>query len=184
MAKNFSYKILETKPLTEGADFILSLRSKNKGFSRKRALATLSKTNTTCVCCGVVGTKFCLGEDKSGGKHWDLYTEDNIALSLDHILPKAKGGTNHISNLQIMCLECNNLKMHFPERIEGYKKLLDLLKGKSIQIELKLSKRPYLRFDYWKQLSGEIFWQVKEYFDEESIWDEDCGWLYTYYFKH
>jgi 5-methylcytosine-specific restriction endonuclease McrA len=54
---------------------------------------------------------------------WDLYTEDDIALSIDHITPKAKGGTNHLENLQLMCLECNNLKMHVPERIEGYSKL-------------------------------------------------------------
>jgi HNH endonuclease len=184
MAKHFNYKIIDSKPLKEGAEFILSLPVKKTGFNRKVALATLSLETTKCACCDVVGTKFCLGQDNAGGKHWDLYSDEGFALTIDHILPKANGGTNHISNLQIMCLECNNLKMHHPERIEGYKKLLELLKGTDLKVLITLTKVPFLRVGYWKQLSGEILSQIDMYFREESIFDEDCGWLYTYYFKH
>jgi hypothetical protein len=184
MAKNFSYKIIDTKPLKEGIEFILNIPNNKNRFNRKKAIAILANQNTTCVCCGVIGSKFCLGEDNSGGKHWDLYTDDDIALTIDHILPKARGGTNHISNLQIMCLECNNLKLHHPERIEGYKKLLDLMKDSGLEVLVTLKKVPYLRIGYWKQLSSDVFSQVQDYFHEEKIEDEDCGWLYTYYFKH
>jgi len=190
MAKNFSYKIIETKPLQEGIEFLLRIPEKKyiggKGnkFNRKVALATLAKTNTKCVCCGVEGTKFCLGQDRAGGLHWDLYTEDHIALSIDHIEPKANGGTNMVDNLQLMCLECNNLKMHFPERIEGYSKLLSLLKDSGLEVSVTIKKVPFLRIGYWKRIPNEILSQVSDFFKEESIEDEDCGWLYTYYFKH
>ena len=35
---------------------------------------------------------------------------DHDTLTADHIVPKAKGGTNTITNLQIACFECNQKK--------------------------------------------------------------------------
>lgn len=31
-------------------------------------------------------------------------------LTLDHIVPRVYGGTNELSNFQILCLSCNHLK--------------------------------------------------------------------------
>jgi hypothetical protein len=46
-----------------------------------------------------------------------------------------------------------------------------------------MGKTPFLRIGYWKQLDGAIFSQIEDYFHEVSLFDEDCGWLYSYYFK-
>lgn len=44
---------------------------------------------------------------KSCGK-----TDIETALTIDHIIPLAKGGSNEISNLQTLCQTCNQHKKH------------------------------------------------------------------------
>jgi len=61
----------------------------------------------TCVECGIAGTLVALGRDKGGGLHLDVYTDDFYPLTVDHILPKSKGGSDDLDNLQPMCCLCN-----------------------------------------------------------------------------
>jgi len=37
---------------------------------------------------------------------WDI----GEPLTLDHIVPKAKGGSNDPTNLRLSCFDCNNIK--------------------------------------------------------------------------
>lgn len=45
-------------------------------------------------------------------------SKDETSLEIDHIVPVARGGTNDIDNLQILCRECNRMK-HTDEWVGG-----------------------------------------------------------------
>ena len=76
------------------------------------------KRNTKCVSCGVEGTIFHLECHETGSNtrqpHLNLYgIDDNgneVLMTKDHIMPKSKGGKNHLSNYQTMCSRCNQKK--------------------------------------------------------------------------
>ena len=71
------------------------------------------KKGSICVNCGVEGTFFALERDKGGGIHLDLYgliDKEEVLITIDHIVPKSKGGVNKIINYQTMCKICNESK--------------------------------------------------------------------------
>jgi 5-methylcytosine-specific restriction endonuclease McrA len=67
-----------------------------------------------CACshpgCDKVGTRLVKRRDGGGGIHWDVFTADNTMMTIDHHIPKSKGGTNVISNLFPMCAPHNHKK--------------------------------------------------------------------------
>lgn len=74
---------------------------RNKGYS--------------CVVCGLTGTHTVLWKDhpEAKGIHADLvcYTDDGmVMMTIDHIIPKSKGGTDSLDNFQPMCYPCNHAK--------------------------------------------------------------------------
>ena len=48
--------------------------------------------------------------DNPERRHFNLYTEDNILMTKDHIKPKIAGGKDIVDNLQPMCSICNGEK--------------------------------------------------------------------------
>ena len=68
------------------------------GYELKEYL--LEKFSRRCVYCG----------------------KSNVPLNVEHIVPKARGGSNRVSNLAVACIECNQKK--------GAKPVEDFLKGK------------------------------------------------------
>lgn len=76
------------------------------------------KKSRKCVVCGRIGNIMSLdrfyAKSDIVSAHFNLYAEDEdgkfILMTQDHIIPRSKGGKNHISNLQTMCSECNNAK--------------------------------------------------------------------------
>jgi len=131
-------------------------------------LAELCATNTKCACCGVEGTKFMLGKATDGSLHWNLYTDNDIAFSLYHILPKVHVGFNHIDNMQLLCVRCNRFKSDKPYKIEIFKKLLDA--GLDVQIvslnSIRIGKGDKMPVGLFVELSQHL----KEYKDDMRLY--------------
>ena len=78
---------------------------------------TFKKYGTTCVKCGLEGQYFKLERPVNVEYktcHFNLYgiNEDGeeVMITKDHIVPRAKGGKNYLSNMQPMCMRCNEKK--------------------------------------------------------------------------
>lgn len=83
----------------------------------------MKRDNCTCQHCGKVGTVMLLERmmpSENNPKnirrepHFNLYhlTPDNklILLTIDHVVPKSKGGPDNIGNYQLLCEPCNRRK--------------------------------------------------------------------------
>lgn len=77
---------------------------------------------TTCVHCGRTGELVVYV-----GKKWVVTDKDFIALTLDHIKPKSKGGKNVFDNIQPLCYYCNSTKSnHTNEGLVLIKKVIKI----------------------------------------------------------
>jgi len=82
-----------------------------KMYSQRYQL--FASKGVTCVECGLAGAFFGLEKSKfqEGDRyHFNLYgirNGEEVLITKDHIMPKSKGGKNHLSNYQVMCFECN-----------------------------------------------------------------------------
>lgn len=70
-----------------------------------------------CVACGLIGTHMMLDMVTGDAQpHFNLYAEEDgrlVLMTKDHIVPKSKGGPNSLTNYQLMCCHCNNLKASY-----------------------------------------------------------------------
>lgn len=81
-------------------DYLSQIVKFKKSIAGQRALMTTSlrkkimeRDNYTCKYCGA-----------------SVYTEKNLLLEIDHIIPVSKGGLTAEDNLQTLCWKCNRKK--------------------------------------------------------------------------
>jgi len=98
MITYFGYKFVQEIPLTRLEE-----------FKDHRRLRVFYHKGCTCVNCGIVGTRLIQGDGR-GNLHWDIYADCGMALTVDHIIPKSKNGSDDLSNCQPMCAVCNQRK--------------------------------------------------------------------------
>lgn len=99
--KGSNYKIIEKITVPEAFERVKDGRIKSKRFS------TILQLEDHCVSCQMPVSYAALGRDAGGNLHWDLYSEQGVMMTIDHILPRSLGGPDHISNYQTMCRFCN-----------------------------------------------------------------------------
>jgi Mn-dependent DtxR family transcriptional regulator len=85
-ANQWANDVITYKALELGVDTLR--RSRNIGSSSRYAV--MHEAGFKCQCCGAKSEK-----------------DNEVTLHIDHIIPFSIGGTNHESNLQVLCLECN-----------------------------------------------------------------------------
>lgn len=74
------------------------------------------KRSPVCVKCGRIGNVFVAEKsvENDVSPHLNLYAKlpdgSMVLMTHDHIIPKSRGGANHISNAQTMCAPCNHKK--------------------------------------------------------------------------
>ena len=117
--------------LPHGKELIgfLPLSDLHDELSEHERLMIFHHKGTQCVACGRVGALLALGREtgqakytrkrKSHGRvHIDLYTDDFVLMTVDHIVPKAickqlgwtKEQMESLDNKQPMCDPCNGSK--------------------------------------------------------------------------
>ena len=120
--KTHRYNIIKTYTIDEikafgTKEFFTDPEFPERTVKLRRA-RILNQIGHQCVeeGCHLKDFHFGLGIDNGGGIHLDLYGYDEVGelamITLDHIVPKAKGGPNKKSNYQPMCKVHNEMKAH------------------------------------------------------------------------
>jgi HNH endonuclease len=75
-------------------------------------LQTFAAKGIVCVSCGLVGSYFIKEKATSNDKyfHLNFYTDCDMMMTKDHIIPKSKGGRDCLENFAPMCRRCNQEK--------------------------------------------------------------------------
>lgn len=95
-------------------EIIYHNRDKEDSLYRAKIIKELiNRDGLECKNCKKIPEYFALGKDKINRWHLDLYSEynnDHYMYTIDHVHPRSKGGKNELSNYQLLCKKCNEIK--------------------------------------------------------------------------
>lgn len=103
-----TFDALYVFPLIEKAKVKTIKNIENVCVGSKRLLHF--KRLPVCVKCGCEGTIFHVEENEYGKRTLSfcaLKGDREVIMTLDHIIPKSRGGMGDRFNLQTMCFDCN-----------------------------------------------------------------------------
>jgi len=87
---------------------------KGMGTQRMRLLQRVQH----CEVCQIQGSHFWLECSGCYSPHFNLYAKnhhghDATMMTMDHILPRSKGGGTNQENIQLLCRHCNKVKKNY-----------------------------------------------------------------------
>lgn len=86
---------------------VLDINDLYTDWKHHRRMRVFASKGLKCSYCDAIGIHLikCLG--KHNDVHINVYTKDFKLMTIDHVIPKSKGGTNRLKNLVPSCCECN-----------------------------------------------------------------------------
>lgn len=98
------------------------LTSKLPKMREHRRLSVFHHKGTACanINCHRVGTRIIAGTDRGGNFHIDVYTNDLVLMTVDHVMPRSKGGSESLDNKVPLCQVCNSWKGDKFDGLEGF----------------------------------------------------------------
>lgn len=173
MHKPDQYERLGTIPIEDVLPYLGRGLPPREYFGKSVKMGSLryrvfSEKGTTCVKCGIEGKYFALERaigTTSDKWHFNLYGEGDALLTKDHIIPRCKGGTDSITNLQTMCAGCNNKKADSLDGESAIQFAYILCKSGKPPLIKKLTRKPRLK-------DAEVLIRTFAFADGRECWDQ------------
>lgn len=136
----------------------------------------LMKRVQHCEVCQVKGSYFWLECAGCYSPHFNLYAKNHHGyesmLTMDHILPRSKGGGTIESNVQLLCQRCNQVKKNY------------LISNDDI-LRLRFRADPFLLnfvIDAYNLSNPNLIPTIKDLYDnrKKPIIEKDISWFAQY----